>query len=90
MQVYRVEVIIRGHTPVEEKGQRYPLRGKLVRYTDPFGSVAENDREALRRSLNFTGSPANQIIATTARVYDCPLITSDSKILEYIHVDTVK
>ncbi len=44
----RVDVILRSHTSVEEKGQRYPLRGKLVRYADPFGSVAENDWEALR------------------------------------------
>jgi len=44
----RVEVIIRGHNHTEEKGRCYPLRGKPIRYTDPFGSVAEEDWEALR------------------------------------------
>ena len=44
----RVEVIIRGHKPGDDNGARYPLRGKPVRYTDPFGSVAEEDWEALR------------------------------------------
>jgi len=44
----RVEVIIRSQTPTGEGRRRYPLRGKRVRYTDPFGSVAENDWEALR------------------------------------------
>ncbi len=44
----RVEVIIRSHATAEEVVQRYPLRGKRIRYTDPFGSVADNDWEALR------------------------------------------
>jgi hypothetical protein len=44
----RVEVIIRSHSSAEEKGQRYPLRGKRVRYTAPLDSIAENDWEALR------------------------------------------
>lgn len=44
----RVEVIIRTHNSGERKGKTYPLRGKPVRYTDPFGSVAEEDWEALR------------------------------------------
>ncbi len=38
----------------------------------------------------FHRDPADQIIVATAMVYDCQLITSDRKILEYIHVDTVK
>ncbi len=48
----RVEVIIRARTCAGEKEQRYPLRGKPVRYTDPFGSVAEDDWEALRLSFS--------------------------------------
>jgi hypothetical protein len=40
----------RGHHPQPylsgEKKQRYPLRGKHVRHTDPFGRVAENDWKA--------------------------------------------
>jgi hypothetical protein len=43
-----VEVIIRSREPREGAGERYPLRGKpVIRYTDPFGSVAEADWEAL-------------------------------------------
>ena len=44
----KVEVIVRGHKRSEEETQRYPLRGKPVRYIDPFGSVAEEDWEASR------------------------------------------
>lgn len=44
----RVEVIIRGHGSGEGNGDRYPLRGKPVRYSDPFGSAAEGNWEALR------------------------------------------
>jgi len=43
-----VEVIIRSHKHREGRGKCYPLRGKPIRYTDPFGSVAEKDWEALR------------------------------------------
>ncbi len=42
----RVEVVIRKR-PQEPK-QRYPLRGKPVRYVEPFKSVAENQWEVLR------------------------------------------
>lgn len=35
---------------------------------------------------DFHKDPADQIIVATARVYDCLLITYDSKILEYPHV----
>ncbi len=41
-----VEVIIRSHNKGQSKS--YALRGKPVRYSDPFGSVAEEDWEALR------------------------------------------
>jgi PIN domain nuclease of toxin-antitoxin system len=37
----------------------------------------------------FHRDPADQIIVATARFYDCPLITSDNKILNYSHVKTV-
>jgi len=43
----RVEVIIRSRKAGEE-GKRYPLHGTPIRYVDPFGSVAEEDWEALR------------------------------------------
>jgi len=42
-----VEVIIRSRKPRED-AKCYPLRGKPVRYVDPFGSVAEADWEALK------------------------------------------
>ncbi len=37
----------------------------------------------------FHKDPADRIIVATARVYDCPLLTYDSKILEYEHVKLV-
>ena len=43
----KVAVIVRGPEP-ERKSNHYPLRGKPIRYTDPFGSVAEDDWKALK------------------------------------------
>ena len=34
----------------------------------------------------FHRDPADQILAATARVYDIPLLTADSKLLDYPHV----
>lgn len=34
----------------------------------------------------FHRDPADQMIVATARVYDIPLLTADSKLLEYSHV----
>ena len=39
---------------------------------------------------DFHRDPADQIIVATARVHGCPLVTSDGKILEYPHVETVR
>ncbi len=36
----------------------------------------------------FHRDPADQIIVATARIYDCPLVTMDNKILGYAHVQT--
>jgi hypothetical protein len=44
----KVEVIVRRHKHEEGQAKRYPLRGKPVRYTEPFSNVAEGDWEALR------------------------------------------
>jgi len=44
----QVEVIVRSQEHPGRNGKRYPLRGKPIRYTDPFRSVAEEDWEALR------------------------------------------
>jgi len=38
---------------------------------------------------DFHRDPADQIIVATARIYDCPLVTSDSRIRKYPHVRTV-
>jgi PIN domain nuclease of toxin-antitoxin system len=37
----------------------------------------------------FHTDPADQIIVATARIYGCPLITADDKILHYPHVTTI-
>jgi hypothetical protein len=44
----KVEVIVRRRERERERRGRYPLRGKPMRYLDPYGSVAENDWEALQ------------------------------------------
>ena len=38
----------------------------------------------------FHRDPADQMIVATARVYECPLLTADIKILAYPHVQTLK
>jgi PIN domain nuclease of toxin-antitoxin system len=37
----------------------------------------------------FHHDPADQMIVATARVYNCPLVTSDEKIISYPHVEKV-
>ena len=36
----------------------------------------------------FHRDPADQLIVATARIFDCPLMTCDTKILTYPHVET--
>jgi len=43
-----VEVIVLSAATRPSRDQRYPLQGTPYTYTDPFGSVAEEDWEALR------------------------------------------
>jgi len=38
---------------------------------------------------SFHKDPADQMIVATARIYDCPLLTVDEKILNYPHVKTL-
>ena len=38
---------------------------------------------------NFHRDPADQLIVATARVYNLPLLTVDSKMLDYAHVQTL-
>ena len=45
--------------------------------------------ESTRLPGGFHRDPADQMIAATARVYGCPLVTSDGKLLEYCHVATI-
>jgi PIN domain nuclease of toxin-antitoxin system len=39
--------------------------------------------------VNFHRDPADQIITATAKVYDCPLVTMDTKIIGYADVTTI-
>lgn len=39
---------------------------------------------------SFHQDPADQMIVATARLYGCPLVTSDAKILAYPHVTAIK
>ena len=38
----------------------------------------------------FHRDPADQIIVATARIYNCSLLTADTKILSYPHVNVLK
>ena len=46
--------------------------------------------ESTQLPSKFHRDPADQIIVATARIYNCPLITSDNKILRYMHVETIQ
>ncbi len=39
---------------------------------------------------DFHRDPSDQIIVATARIYGCPLLTADTKILAYPDVETLK
>ncbi|MEW5941695.1 MAG: PIN domain-containing protein [Chloroflexota bacterium] len=45
--------------------------------------------ESTRLPGEFHRDPADQIIVATARKYDCSLVTSDEKILNYKHVKAI-
>ena len=45
--------------------------------------------ESTRLPGEFHRDPADQMIVATARIHDCPLVTSDGKLLEYCHVATI-
>lgn len=46
--------------------------------------------ESTQLPPEFHRDPADQLIVATARVYQCALLTADSKILAYSHVKTLK
>jgi len=43
-----VEVTVCRRERQRENRECYPLRGKPIRYTDPFGSIAEGDWDVLQ------------------------------------------
>ena len=45
--------------------------------------------ESIQLPGEFQNDPADQIIVATDRIYNCPLLTSDGKILKYSHVETI-
>jgi PIN domain nuclease of toxin-antitoxin system len=55
-----------------------------------FNLTPEIAIESTRLPGKFHRDPADQIIVATARLHDCPIITSDRKILDYSYVDTIK
>jgi hypothetical protein len=44
----KVEVIVRAQPALPTRENPYPLRGKPIRYLEPFDSVAENEWTALQ------------------------------------------
>ena len=44
----KVEIIVRGYEREQKHNKRYPLRGKLIRYVNPFESVAENEWDVIK------------------------------------------
>ena len=44
--------------------------------------------ESTQLPPRFHDDPADQIIVATARLFGCPLLTADEKIVRYPHVDT--
>ncbi len=46
--------------------------------------------ESTRLPGKFHRDPVDQIIVATARVSNCPLVTSDQRILNYPHVVTIR
>jgi PIN domain nuclease of toxin-antitoxin system len=55
-----------------------------------YNLTPEISIESTRLPGEFHRDPADQIIVATARINECPLITSDHKILDYPYVDTLK
>lgn len=55
-----------------------------------LGLMPEVALESTRLPGSFYRDPADQIIVATARIYECPLVTSDDKILNYDHVQAVE
>lgn len=54
-----------------------------------LGLTPEIAVESTQLPGEFHRDPADQMIVATARTYDCPLVTSDERILNYEHVTTI-
>jgi PIN domain nuclease of toxin-antitoxin system len=54
-----------------------------------IGLTPEIAVESCQLPGEFHRDPADQIIVATARIYDCPIVTSDFKIQKYPYVKTV-
>jgi len=52
----------------------------------PFELTSRIAIESTQLPGKFHSDPADQVIVATARVYNLPLLTTDSRILEYPHV----
>jgi len=65
-----------------DKGLNYP--GIILLNLTPEISI-----ESTQLPGTFHKDPADQIIVATARINNCPLVTSDGKILKYPHVKSV-
>lgn len=44
----KVEVVVRSRNNEQKRIECYPLRGKPIKYVDPFKSVAEDDWTVLK------------------------------------------
>ncbi len=65
---------------------RQALRQPGVRLLELTPEVAV---ESTQLPPPFHQDPADQIIVATARIFGCPLLTADSRILNYPHVTTM-
>ena len=74
--------------PVEiEEWMRLALAYPGVRSFDLTAQVAV---ASTRLPGHLHRDPADRFLVATARAYDCPLITSDQRLLTYPHVATIR
>lgn len=65
---------------------------RLAEQLPAIAFVPVNNNIAARSTMlpePLHGDPADRMIVATARALGCPLITSDHKLLEYAHVESV-
>jgi hypothetical protein len=56
----------------EEKKQRYPLRGTVIRYIDPTAPIAEGDWEVLDPGASVDPNDLHRCSADEARADSAP------------------